>query len=513
MLQPAHRVTPKRPGFLQNVIWGWFGVAVNLAIGILLMPIIIRKLGVDRYGVWVLVFSVIDYMRVLDFGFRAAVVNACARFREREDWPGINRVLLTSLLYFLSIGAACTLLAVLARRPLLDGLEVSGPLRAEASTLIVLVAVAVSLRLVVSPLTAVLEAFVRFDLVNRAYVAALLFRSTGSLVALFLGYGLVEMAWIVLLAQTGEGIYVASKARQLLPRFELSRHDISREAWAGLFSYGKYSAIIAGANLVSINAPATVLGYLRTAAEVGFFALPFRLLMYSAEGLAKVSDVTSAVTASLDERGERDRVWNLAVLTNRHCFALFMPVAIFLSIYGTPLLALWVTPDVAQNSGVLLPILVLGFLFGISGQYNAGGILIGQGRHAAYAYGALVEAIATIGFLLLLVPTFGTTGAAWVVTLAIAFGRGAYLAVALCRINGFPLGRYLVAVYGPGLATAIPVLLVTYVLRRGVWPGANWFELGMAGATTFLLYYGVAFFSVLQHEHRERIVRRLSPAF
>lgn len=512
MLQPSSSAITKRPGFLQNVLWGWFGVAVNLAIGILLMPIIIRKLGVEQYGVWVLVFSVIDYIRVLDFGFRAAVVNACARFREREDWAGINSVLLTSLLYFVSIGVACTLLAMLAHGPLLDALDLSGPVRAEASTLMVLVAVAVSLRLVTSPLTAVLEALVRFDLVNRAYISALLFRSVGALVVLYLGYGLVEMAWLVLLAQIGEGIYVASKAKQLLPRLEVSPRFLSRKTWAALFNYGKYSAIIAGANLVSINAPATVLGYFRSAVEVGFFALPFRLLMYSAEGLARVADVTSAVTARLDERGERDRVWNLAVLTNRHCFALFMPVALFLTIYGTPLLTLWVTAEVAQNSAVLLPILVLGFLFGISGQYNAGAILIGQGRHAAYAFGALVEAIATVGFLLLMVPMSGTMGAAWVMTLAIALGRGAYLSVALCRINGFPLGSYIGAVYGPGVATAIPVLLLAYLLRQRVWPGTTWFQLLMAGSTIFLLYYGLAFFTVLQHEHRQRIVRRLSLA-
>lgn len=502
----------KRPGFLQNVIWGWFGVAVNLAIGILLMPIIIRKLGVDRYGVWVLVFSVMDYMRVLDFGFRAAVVNACARCREREDWAGINRVLLTSLLYFFCIGASCTLIALLARQPLLARLDISGPLSGEASTLIVIVAVAVSLRLVVSPVTAVLEAFVRFDLLNRAYVSALLFRSIGSLVALFLGYGLVEMAWLVLLAQAGEGLYVAVKARQLLPRFEIGRHAIGRDVWRRLFGYGKYSAIIAGANLVSINAPATALGYFRTAAEVGFFALPFRLLMYSAEGLAKVSDVTAAVTAGLDERGDKERVWRLAVLTNRHCFALFIPVAIFLSIYGGPLLKLWVTPAVAENSAKLLPILVLGFLFGIAGQYNAGAILIGQGRHAAYAYGALVEAGGTIACLAFAVPRFGTVGAAWVVTSAIALGRGAYLAIALCRINNFSITRYVAAVYGPGLATAMPVVLFALLLRHQVWAGSSWPELVMAGITVFSLYFGLAFFSVLQHEHRQRIVRRLSHA-
>ena len=81
--QPA--APPTRPGFLNNVIWGWAGVVVNLIIGIVLAPIIVKKLGVEQYGVWVLLFSLLDYMRVLDFGFRAAVVNGCARCRARSE--------------------------------------------------------------------------------------------------------------------------------------------------------------------------------------------------------------------------------------------------------------------------------------------------------------------------------------------------------------------------------------------------------------------------------------------
>lgn len=502
---------PARRGFLDNVFWGWFGVSVNLAIGILLMPIIIRKLGVQQYGLWVLLFSLIDYVRVLDFGFRAAVVNGCARFRARADWPGVNRVMATAVAYFAAIGLTCALSAVIIREPLIGTLDIPAAQHAQAAMLVVLIAVAVAIRLMMSPLTGMLEAFERFDLVNRGYIGAVLFRSTASLVLLFMGYGLLEMAWAVLLAQGGEAVYAWRKVLAVLPQLRLSPRLIRRETLSGLFRYGRYSAVIAAANLVTINAPLTLLGSLRTAAEVAYFALPFRLLMYSAEGLAKVSDVTSSVTAGFDERGEKHRVWTLAVLTNRHCFALFMPLAIFLVVFGTPLLRLWVNPDVAEHSGRLLPVITLGFLFAISGQYNAGAVLIGQGKHAVYAYGALVEAVATIGLLFAFVPSFGTTGAAWVVTAALLGGRGAYLAVALCRQNGFPLGRYLAAVYGPGLATAVPVAAVAFALRN-VWPGRTWPELLLAGAVIGGLFFGIAFFSVLGTEHRYRVLRRWSPA-
>src|SRR5687767_13644582 len=144
----------RRMTFLHNVIWGWAGVVVNLVIGILLSPIIIRKLGIEQYGVWVLLFTLLDYVRVLDFGFRAAVINACARARERQDWIGVSQTISSSLAYFLAAGVSCSFLAIVLRDVLIRAIEISPDLQLLARELIVLIAVTISIRLVMSPLTA-----------------------------------------------------------------------------------------------------------------------------------------------------------------------------------------------------------------------------------------------------------------------------------------------------------------------------------------------------------------------
>ena len=180
-----------RTSFIRNVFWGWLGVGVNVVVGILLSPIIIGRLGVEQYGAWVLLFSTVDYIRMLDFGFRAATVNACARSRARADWRGVNREASTGIAYFLGTAVLCLALVILLRDPLIGVLNISEAMRSDARTLLVVIACAVACRLVLSPLTAVLEAFQRFDLVNRASIAALLVRSIGSVTLLLAGYGLL----------------------------------------------------------------------------------------------------------------------------------------------------------------------------------------------------------------------------------------------------------------------------------------------------------------------------------
>jgi O-antigen/teichoic acid export membrane protein len=490
-----------RTSFIRNVFWGWLGVGVNVVIGLLLSPIIIGRLGVEQYGAWILLFSTVDYIRMLDFGFRAATVNACARSRARADWRGVNREASTGITYFIAIAVLCLALVVLLRDPLIVALNISAEMRSEARTLLVVIACAVACRLVLSPVTAVLEAFQRFDLVNRASIAALVLRSTGSVVLLLAGYGLLEMAWMVLAAQLLENILTIVFVRRVFLEFTVSPRLVDRRTFRDLFRFGRYSAVLAAANIMSIQAPSTLLGFIRGPIEVGFFTFPFRLLMYSAEGLAKVADVTSSVTAAFDEARRKEQVWTLAVVVNRACLTLFMPVAIFLAVYGTELLTVW-TPSIAARSGPLIPILLMMFLFGVAGQYNAGAVLIGQGKHRLYSYAVVAEVTASVLLLFALGPRYGAVGAAWAVSSTFVLSRGLVLAILICRENGFPLVRYLREIYERPLLTGVPVLLVAVLMKRGVLPGSDWPQLLMAAAAVACAYFAIAWFAVLPPEQR-----------
>jgi O-antigen/teichoic acid export membrane protein len=495
--------------FLRNVAWGWIAVAVNIVIGLVLPPIILDRLGVADYGLWVLLFSALEYLRMLDFGFRAAVVNRVAKARAREAWKEVTETLSTSTVYFLLVGAMACGAAILGRDLAIPLFKIDASQRIVAMELIVIIALSVALRLVLSPFTAALEAFQRFDLVNRAYISALVFRSGGSLVALLSGHGLVAMAWVILVAQIGEIVWIVVNTLRVVPGMRVDIDFVRWKTFIGLFRYGQHSALMVIANMVSLQAPTTIIAFLKGPTDVALFALPVRLLLYSAEALAKVSDVTSSVTAAVDERRATDAIWRLATVTNRHCLALFMPAAIFLAVYGTPLLAAWVGPEIAAASGPLVRIRLIDFVFAAAGQYNAVAVLLGQGKHAPYARAIVLEVMASIAGLFLFVPTFGIVGAAWVMAITVLAARGVYLAILICRLNGFSVRRYVAAIYGRPLLTALPVLLLALALRDRVLSGDTWIELGLAAALISTAYFSAAVFSVLEPEHRGLLLSRV----
>jgi O-antigen/teichoic acid export membrane protein len=504
-------MTSTKSRFLYNVAWSWAGVVVNVVLGLVLSAILVRRLGVARYGVWVLLFSTMDYLRLLDFGLRAAVINRCARHKATYEWTKVNETIDTAIVYFLLMSAACCLLALVGRDAAMSIFNIDPALQHDARVLMLIIALSISARLIFSPVTGALEAFQRFDAINHAYIAALTARAIGSIALLLAGYGLLSLGYLVLVVQTAEDVWNFFSLKRVFPQLHLTPRLVRREAFRGMLSYGKHSSVMAAANLVSIQSPTTVLGYLRGPSDVAFFAFPWRLLMYTTEAIAKVGQITASVTAELDAKRDIRNVWNMAIITNRNCLALFMPAAIFLVIYATPLLTVWAGATVASGSGPLLPVLVVPFLFAIAGQFNSGAVLIGQGKHGGYARAFVVEVVCSIAALFLVVPRYGAFGAACVVAVSLMLTRCVYLAVLMCRVNGLSIREYMDAIYTRPLICALPCVALAMTLRV-VLPGRNWFELIASASLVALVYFVLAFFVVLDPVSRRQLLVRVPGA-
>lgn len=68
-----------------GVILSYVTIALNLIIGIVYTPILIRSLGQSEYGLYSLVASVIGYLTILDLGFGNAITIYTARYRSKNE--------------------------------------------------------------------------------------------------------------------------------------------------------------------------------------------------------------------------------------------------------------------------------------------------------------------------------------------------------------------------------------------------------------------------------------------
>src|SRR6516164_11411733 len=117
--------------FFVGVLWNWIGVSLNIAIGLLISPYIARKLGSERYGIWVLVFSLVEYLWFFDLGFNTSVTQFVAKYRARNEPEQINRVISTGLVYFCAVAVVFALATMLVAWRGVELFKITDPVNLE----------------------------------------------------------------------------------------------------------------------------------------------------------------------------------------------------------------------------------------------------------------------------------------------------------------------------------------------------------------------------------------------
>ena len=495
---------PKPQRFLINVLWNWVAVAANIFTGIVLTRYIIRKLGDERYGVWALTFTLIEYVYLFDLGFRSAIVTLVSRRRADGDIQSINEVLSTAMAYFSVVAVAVVTVTMTFSEYAFRWFQVSEPFREDFSFLIRLVGFTWAIGIVASVFQASLEASQNFRKYSHIMVVILVLRSGGLAILLYLDYGLKEMGLLVAACQCFGYLLMFITFLSTYPEVRCSVHSVKVSTWREMAGFGVHSLIASGGLLFLNQGPPVVIGHYRSEAYVGYYSVPARLLQYIVDMVTRIGFVTVPKTAELFARGETKQIVKLGVFINRYCLALFLPITIFLLLYSRELVRLWLGPTFAQQSGPLVPVLAAAITFAVAGQFNSSQLLFGMGKHRLYARSLVVEAMALMAGMIWVLPRHGIEGAAWVASLLLVLNRGLTTPMLVCHYLHINYFEYMASIYVRPVMTALPVALAFWWLKSsGSVIGSSWTELIAVGGGCATLFLGLCYFTCLDQEHRE----------
>ncbi|MGO9097433.1 MAG: lipopolysaccharide biosynthesis protein [Bryobacteraceae bacterium] len=505
--------SPASPGVAANVFWTAVGVVANLFTGVILSPYIIRRLGVDGYGIWSLMFALAGYCTLFDAGVRTAVVTFTARCRARSDWEGLNRILSTAFLCSSVGGVAILALTIVLCAHPASLFSVPEHYREVLRPVILTIGLSTALGLSTGVLTGCLEGFQRFDRLNRIRIAVVSVRAVLYAATLAVGYGLIQLTFWTLAANVVMALAYALALRSLCPHLRIGPTFVTRAAFKEIFHFGLPSSLAYSATVVIDQTPSLLLGRMLSAAAVGFYVFPLRLLQYPAEMITRVGVIAAPTVAEMHTLQRRDSIIRLGTLANRYNFLLFAPLAVFLLVSGAPLLSVWVGPQYALHSGPLIPVLVIGIWLGLASQFVSTAMLFGLGAHRLYSLLVAAEAVVVAAGGAWAIRTHGLLGLACVCSAALCLSRGLGAAVLLCRAVGYSPIRFFLGIYGRALAVIAPTYLLARYLSHSWLPGRNWFELGAVAVVVSTCIVAGALLFCIDHSHRRALysyLRRLS---
>jgi O-antigen/teichoic acid export membrane protein len=444
------------------------GLSTPLVVALVTVPVVVRTLGPERFGLVALAWTVAGYFALFDLGLGRAVTKLGAEAVAQSDLQRLRCLLRSAVRVQIVFGGLAAVAVVLAANALVRLLHVPATLSAEARDSFRLLALAIPAILLANTYRGALEAAGRFDLVNvlRAPLSSALYLA--ALAGALLGWGARGIIGLITVTRiAGALAHWLACQRAFGWQAGPAKPESSLQP---LLRFGGWVSI------TSVLVPLTgyidrfLVGALVSVSAVGFYAAPYEL---ASKLLIVPGSVSAALLPALSGAGVRGReqvahafAWSAA--------ALFGAVAILIALAG-PVLHVWLGREYAAAATATLQFLLIAvYLNGLALLPFT--MLEAAGRPDLVTKYHALELPLYLALAIPLIRSSGIEGAAlaWVVRNACGL---MVLLVLAARVNGVRLtqlvGRKPLLA---GWCGALLLALTALALQLGV---ASWLILGL----------------------------------
>jgi len=496
---------------IRNVVAGYAGTVAEALVFLLLTPFMVRKLGIEEYGLWGVGVALADWVQFLDPGLREALMKYASAHQARAEALLVRRTADTALRLYMMVGAI-GLLAVLVATFLVLPRVVVDPGRLEQLRwLVLLLGLSSAISLPAGTAAAMLEGLGRFDLLNliRGVHAGL--RLFLTVLAVQLGYGLPGVAAAELIGRIVLHLMrwraVASIDRAIVPRPTLHREHVRR-----LLDFGVWSWMRQASELLVMRSYEPILSYFVGLDVTGEFFAGRRLATVSAEAIVPLSAVLFPLSSELDAQGRARALRQTFLQTTKVAFLVALPLCLLLGLGADAIQTNWLG-NRAPGAVPIMQAFSLVFLI-VAIALPAESMLLGLGYAKLLAWTNLVLGLLTLGVGVTLISSLGSVGLAYGALVGVSVVHcGVHLPLAARRC-GVPLPQLVRRGVLPAVAAGAPVGCVLYLTHDPMALGGL-AALGAWGGGGVLLYGGLLWLFGFDAEEkaflRQHLGRLLNP--
>ena len=394
----------------RNTLFNLIGQAAPMLVAIFAIPMLIKGLGTERFGVLTLAWMAVGYFSLFDLGLGRALTKLVAEKLGAGQEREIPSLVWTSLFLMTIMGLLGMLVVIIISPWLVNGV-LKIPIRLKSETLKSFYLLAISIPLVIGTagLGGVLAAYQRFGLINAIRIPMGIYTFLGPLLVLPFSHSLFPVV-AVLVAGRLIGLIV-----HLLLCFYVTpalRNGIvlQRLVIRPLISFGSWMTVTNIVGPLMVYLDRFLIGALVSMASVAYYATPYEVVtkLWLIPG-ALVGVLFPAFSASFVQDPNRTTLlFNRGV---KFVFLALFPLTLLLVTFAHEGLYLWLGIEFAQNSYRVLQWLAVGVFINSLAQIPFA-LVQGAGRPDITSKLHLAELPIYLVSVWLLIHAYGIEGAA-----------------------------------------------------------------------------------------------------
>ena len=429
-LDSTERVRLMLDGIFNNV-----SPLVSGAVGVLLVPIMLRGLGAETYGLWIIALSLPGVVGVLDIGLGISVTLQVSGCRDFESSREAARFVASATNAHVAIGIVGAVIIAVAGMFSVRSVHLAAANARLVPAVVSLVALSFICEQVGGIEGEVLWGLRRFDLLNLIAAAATVLEFAGITGILLAGRGLLYVAvWHTAVAAGAAYASYATVAR-FAPAFRLRPGRIEWRVIRPNLRFSLLSQLAEAARNALWQWPPIAIGLILGSSSVVPYHVGRRIPQMVTTLYMRASAVLFPAVSEHAKGKNRAPIREFLAVGTRWITFWALPVCLLLWILAPTLLKAWIGNVPPGTTSVLRLITIAVFAEAIAAASIQVLWALGAMR-TILAIPCSVVAV-SLGCTMVLLPRIGITGVAWGLSAPMTVGAGAFLVIAsqTCQVR------------------------------------------------------------------------------
>lgn len=482
-------------------------IILNMMVGLLYTPYMLRMMGQGEYGLYSLVASVISYLTVLDLGLGNAIVRYTAKFRaegkttEQYEMFGMFLVLyvIIGIIAFVAgLGLYFNVDTFFGATMTIEELD-----KARIMMLFLIFNLAVTFPM--SIFGSIITAYERFVFPKVVNIIRVVLNTVIMICLLEMGYKAVAMV----ILQTVFNLLT------LVINFFYCKYKLQIKVFFRNFKWGLLKEIAVYSFWIFLNVIMDriywstgqfVLGAFVGTAAVAVFAVAIQLEhIYMQFSTAIAGVFLPKVTSMVARNNNREEISNLFIRTGRIQFIVIASILTGFIVFGRNFIKLWAGSDYDSAYAISL----LFFVSLAIPMIQNLGITILQARNQMMFRSLLyiVIAVVSLVFQIVLAKQYGGLGCAISIAGALFLGQGLIMNIYYHKRQGLDIISFWSEILKMSIIPLILGLSATFIFRSIVLD--SWLSLGAAIAVFLVIYIPLFFCFSMNQSERDLFVKPL----
>jgi len=403
---------------LKNIGSNWALSAVQILVFMVLSPFVVDTLGEQVNGVWVSIVALTGFLQLLILGVPMASVRYIAEHVAKGDTKRANEAVSTCLAICLVMGAVALAIGAVLY-PVFDAKYLSSSdwkltpetIR-DARIAFGVVVLTVTLGFAARLPYGIFDAHHDFLVRNLVMGGGFILKLGLTVLLLSMKASLVYLATVQVVVMVAEFCTAIALVRRRHAGVRLSLAGFDRSLVGGILSFSIFAMLLNVGSKLAFQADALVIGQFMAPDRITVYDIGFKVFDPMTNLVLAVGMVVMPMATALRARGEARQLAGILFKWTKIALTLVLMIGAYLLVLGPEFLDWWFAERDTQESGRLLQILLVSFLFFLPVRGVALPILMGLGKPRRPALALLLMGIVNVLISLALIKPYGLVGVA-----------------------------------------------------------------------------------------------------